>query len=120
VRLDQLAHLGQGHLIAEGPSAAGVRSRGDVPAGAAPSQEFLYKRLTDPKEGGKGALGAALLITGAENLLAEVKGIGFHTRQHSARLPYIQSITTLVSLLAEQLGGAIALDRTKTTIWLIA
>jgi hypothetical protein len=94
--LDQLAHLCQGRLIAEGPSAAGVRSRGDVPAGTAPSQEFLHEGLTHPKEGGNGALGAALLITGAENLLAEVKRVGFHIRKHNAGLPYMQSRTALV------------------------
>jgi hypothetical protein len=95
VRLDQLAHLGQGRRIAEGPSAAGVRARGAVPAGTAPSQAFFHEGLTTPKEGGNGALGAALLLTGAENLLAEVKRGGFHTRQHHAGLPYMQSITAL-------------------------
>jgi hypothetical protein len=88
-------HLGQGRLIAEGSSAAGVRSRGDVPAGAAPSQELLHEGLTHPEEGGNGALGAALLITGAENLLAEIKRVGFHTCKHNVGLPYMQSITAL-------------------------
>jgi hypothetical protein len=95
VRSDPLAHLRQGRLIAEGPSAAGVRSRGVVPAGAAPSQELLHAGLTDPKEGGNGALGAALLIPGAEKLLAEGKRLGFPTRKHTARLPYMPSRTAI-------------------------
>ncbi len=79
VRLDQLAHPGQGRLMTECPTTAGVRAGGEVPAASAPSQELIHAGRTDPKEGGHGALGVAPLITGAENLLAEVKRGGFHS-----------------------------------------
>jgi hypothetical protein len=39
---------------------------------------------------------AESLITGAENLLAKVKRIGFHALEHTAMSPYKQSRTAVV------------------------
>jgi IS1 family transposase len=71
----------------------------DIPGGPLPSQELLDKGLTDAKAGGNGALGAEPLITGAENLLSQVKGVGFHAYEHIRRPPYIQSRTAVYARL---------------------
>ncbi len=80
--MHEAAHNGQRRLIADGPSATSMRARRDIPAGTAPPKQFLDKRLADPKEGRERALRAESLIIGAENLLSQVKGIGFHAHQH--------------------------------------
>ncbi len=110
--MHETAHLGQRCLIAARPAATRMRTGGDIPSRSAPSEELLHEGEADPKAGGNGALRAALLITGAENLLSEVKGIGFHPREHHAVLPYIQSRTaleyTLASVLERNVFGALA------------
>ncbi len=68
-------------LIAEGPSAAGVGARGDIPAAAAPSQELLHAGLTHPTEGGDGALRAERLSVGLQDLRSEVKRVGVQAHQ---------------------------------------
>jgi P-type Ca2+ transporter type 2C len=46
------------------------------------------------------------LITGAENLLSQVKGVGFHTHEPNAALPYIQSRTAIwINLVTDGLPG---------------
>jgi hypothetical protein len=74
----EVAYDGQRRLITEGPAAACVGARRDSPSGTAPPQQLLDERLADPKEGRNGALRAELLVIGAENLLSQVKGVGFH------------------------------------------
>jgi hypothetical protein len=54
--LHEAAHDGQRLLMADRPSATSVRARRDIPAGAAPPNQFLDKRLADPKEGRQRAL----------------------------------------------------------------
>src|SRR5687768_3413985 len=71
-------------------------ARGDIPGRPAPSEELLDEGQTDPKEGSHGALRAEPLITGAENLLSQVKGVCFHAHEYNAVLPYIQSRTAIV------------------------
>jgi hypothetical protein len=80
--LNEAAHDGLRRLIAEGPAATRVGARRDIPAGTAPPKQLLDERLADSKEGREGALRAESLIIGAENLLSEVKGVGFHAYQH--------------------------------------
>jgi hypothetical protein len=69
----------------------------DVPGGSTPSEALFDKGLTDAKEGGNGTLGAEPLLAGAENLLSQVQGLGFHAPEPNAVLPYIQSRTALAS-----------------------
>jgi hypothetical protein len=96
--LHEAAHEGKRRLIADGTPAASVGARRDIPGGATPPKELLDERLADPQEGSDGALGAEPLITGAENLRSEVKGVGFHTRKHNGLLPHVQLITPLEAL----------------------
>jgi hypothetical protein len=77
------AHDGQRCLIVEGPSATSMGARRDIPGGTAPPKQLLDERLADPKEGRDGALRAEPLIIGAENLLSQVKGVGFHAHKHT-------------------------------------
>src|SRR5919109_3012470 len=51
--------------------------------------------MTDPKEGGDGALRAEPLVAGAQDLLAEGEGIGFQAPDSNASLPYRRSLTAL-------------------------
>jgi hypothetical protein len=94
--MDQTAHVRQRGLIAERPSAAGIGPRGDVPSHSVPSESLLDKGQTDAKQGGNSVLGAKPLITGAQNLLSEVKGVSFHAREHNSLLPYVQLRTAIV------------------------
>jgi hypothetical protein len=80
--VNKAAHDGQRRLIAEGPSATSVRTWRNIPGGTAPPKQFLDKRLAHPKEVCEGTLRAEPLIIGAENLLSQVKGVGFHTHKH--------------------------------------
>jgi hypothetical protein len=79
----EAAHDSQRRLMADGPSATRVGARRDIPTGTVPPKPLLDQRLTDPKEGRDRALRAESLIIGAENLLSQVKGIGFHAQQHN-------------------------------------
>jgi hypothetical protein len=77
----EAAHNDSRRLIADGPSATRVGTRRDIPAGTAPPQQLLDKRLADAKEGRDRVLRAESLIMGAENLLPQIKGVGFHAHQ---------------------------------------
>jgi hypothetical protein len=101
----ETAHLGQRGLIAARPAAPRLGARGDIPGRPAPSEELLHEGEADPNEGGNGALRAALLITGAEALLSEVKARGFHTQEHNAVPPYIQSRTALGQVIRQGRGN---------------
>jgi hypothetical protein len=59
-----------------------------VPGGPTLLEYLLDKGLTDVKESGNGALRAEPLITGPENLLLQVHGIGFHAYAPHRLLPY--------------------------------
>jgi hypothetical protein len=63
----------------------------DGPSGSALPEQLLDKGETDTKTGGNGPLGAKPLIPGAENLLSQVKGIGFQAPQLHRVSPYTQS-----------------------------
>jgi hypothetical protein len=52
--------------------------RRDRPSRAPTARELFHKRLADTKEPRNGALGTQAGITGPENLLSEIEGIGFH------------------------------------------
>ncbi len=93
--MHETAHLGQRCLITACPAATRMSTGGDISSRSAPSEELFNEGETDPKEGGNGALRAEPLIAGAEDLLSEVKGVSFHTQEHNAGLPYIQSRTAL-------------------------
>ena len=93
--MGQTAPVRQRGLIAERPSAACMGPWGDVPSHAAPSEYLLDKGQTDAKQGGNSLLGAKPLITGAQNLLPEVKGVSFHAREHNSLLPYVQLRTAI-------------------------
>jgi hypothetical protein len=80
--LNEAAYDGPRRLIAEGTSATRGGVRRDIPGGAAPPKQLLDERLADPKEGRDGVLRAEPLIIGAENLLSQVKGVGFHAYKH--------------------------------------
>jgi hypothetical protein len=59
-----------------------VGARRNIAGGAAPPKPLLDERLPHPTEGCEGTLRAEQLIIGAENLLSQVKGVGFHTHKH--------------------------------------
>jgi hypothetical protein len=80
--MNEVAHDGQRCLIADGTSATRVGARRNIARGAAAPKQLLDERLADPKEGCEGTLRAEPLIIGAENLLSQVKRVGFHTHKH--------------------------------------
>ncbi len=76
--LHEAAHEGTRRLIADGTPATSVWTRCEVAGGAVPPEECLDERLAHPKEGGEGPWRAEPLLTGAEKLLSQVQGVGFH------------------------------------------
>jgi hypothetical protein len=50
--------------------------------------------MADPKESRDGALDVGSSVAGPQRSLSEVEGLGFHTREHNASLPYGQARTT--------------------------
>jgi hypothetical protein len=93
--MDQTTYVSYGCRVADGAPTTRVGVRRDIPAGAAPPKQFLDKRLAHPKEGRDGPLRAKPLITGAENLLSQVQGVGFHNYQYNGEFPYVQMRTAL-------------------------
>jgi len=59
-------------------------ARGNVPSHAVTPQQLFDKGLTDPKEGRDTALRAQVLITGPQDVLSEVEGVGSHARKSNA------------------------------------
>jgi hypothetical protein len=50
--------------------------------------------MAEPKESRDGALPAEPSVAGPQRFLSEVEGLGFHTPERNASLPYGQARTT--------------------------
>src|SRR5262245_53802035 len=103
--MDQPAHVRSGGRVAEGPPAACVGAWADVPRGAALLEQLLHTGVTHPKEGGHGPWGAEPLITGAQKLLSQVKGVCLHIHEPHTVFPYMQSRTAIISGLSRMTIG---------------
>ena len=93
--LKAVGYEGQRRLSAEGASATSVGTGRDLPGGAAPPKQLLDERRANPNEGREGALRAEPLLIGAENLLSQVKGKGFHAYKQQSEFPSTHMITAL-------------------------